>query len=63
MNQEENVDNGVMNFQIQYFPRAAKIKLDEMAERNKMTKKELLILIAANAGEIEEFLKKKRILQ
>lgn len=62
----ENVSPGntceVGNLQVQYFPNSAKDQLDAMAMRNKMSRRELFVLFAQNAEEIEKFLKNKKVL-
>lgn len=52
----------VTNFQIQYFSITAKNKLDAMADRHKLSRKQLFQLIADNAEVIEEFMVKKNIM-
>lgn len=60
--QKEMPEISVLNFQIQYFPKEAKQKIEDMADRHRMSKRHLLILFAEHAEEIEEFLEKKKIL-
>lgn len=52
----------VGNLQVQYFPNSAKDQLDAMATRNKLSRRELFVIFAQNAEEIEKFLKGKKIL-
>lgn len=59
MSQRKENEVSVMNFQIQYFPRESKKKIEEVAAANGKRVKEFMISICDNAQEVFNFLREK----